>query len=168
MNIAAVSSSGEVSIRTTPSIGSGLPLWTAISASATRDMESVLLYSCDLLFDNLIGRLSVQECREWRDFVCGALDGDHGRTVDGHCAFQGCGECVEVGHCDRRTSGEQARQTSPQLAGSEPVVAVQVVVEQLLAGDTHGVGVVVEQYESHRKPVLHRGVHLHAMHEKCT
>ena len=48
------------------------------------------------------------------------------------------------------------------MAGSEPVVAVQVVVEQLLAGHAHGVGVVVEQYECHRKPVLQRGVNLHA------
>ena len=65
-----------------------------------------------------------------------------------------------------RQAGEHRRQARPQPAWAEPVVAVEVVVEQLLAGHTHGVRVVVEQQERHRQAVLHRGVHLHAVHEE--
>ena len=50
------------------------------------------------------------------------------------------------------------------MTGREAVVAVEVVVVELLSGHTHGVGIVVEQHERHRKPVVHRGVHLHAVH----
>src|SRR5947209_20566871 len=131
MNIGAVSSSGEVSMRTTPSIGSVVPRWTAMSSSAGSDMGSVLLWCCDALFNNGFGGRLVQECRERRDFVGGTLDADHGRTVDGHRLFQCRGQGIDVGHVDRRQAREQARQTGPEPARLEPVVAVEVVVEEL-------------------------------------
>ncbi len=85
-------------MRTTPSIGSVVPVWAAISSSAGSDMDVVLLVSCDLLFDNLVGGLSVQKWCKWRDFVGGALDADHGRTVDVQRArSQRCGQSVGVG-----------------------------------------------------------------------
>src|SRR5215469_14478226 len=160
MMIGVAFSRGLVSIRTTPSMGTG------ISSSAGSDIGAALLNSCNLFYGSRFDwHLGEKGC-ERRDFVSGALDADHRRAVDvercAHCS----GKTVEVGDVHGRQAREHGCQTSAQPAGTESVVAVEVVIEQLLTGHAHGVGVVVEQHERHWKPVVHGGVHLHAVHEK--
>ena len=59
-----------------------------------------------------------------------------------------------------------AASPAPSRLGTEAVVAVEVVVEQLLSGHAHRMRVVVEQQERHGQAVLQRGVNLHAVHEE--
>src|ERR1700757_686182 len=136
MNIGAVCSNGLVSMRTRPSIGSVVPVWMWMSSSAGRDIGSVLLMHCDVLSGNGVGRMLSEERCERRYLVGGAFDADDRRTVGGHSPFQCGGQGVDVGDVDRGQPGEHDCQTRSKLAGAEAVVAVQVVVEQLLAGHT--------------------------------
>src|SRR5271157_430369 len=136
-------SRGAVSMRITPSIGSVLPVWREMSSSAGSDMGMVLLW--DRM--RVRARRSGDGVREKRcergNLVGGAFDADHRRAVDTQRQGHGGGQLVDVGDVHRHQTGEHRRQAGPQLAGPEPVVAVEVVVEQVLAGHAHRVGVVV-------------------------
>src|SRR6476661_7375279 len=131
MMIGVAFSLGIVSTRITPSIGSTVPRWAVMSSSAGNDMGS------DLLCDNgiLRGSLAEKVC-EWRDFVRRALDRDDRRAVDVERGLQRSGQIVDRVDVDRRQPGEHRRQAGAEPARAEAVVAVEVVVEQLLAGHT--------------------------------
>ena len=99
-----------------------------------------------------------------RYFVGRALNADHRRAVDVECGPQCGGQVADLVDIRRRQPWKHRRQARSQTAWPEPVVAVEVVVEQPLTGHTHRVRMVVEQHECHRQPVFDRGVDFHAVH----
>src|SRR5215510_5419692 len=78
MMIGVAFSRGEVSIRTTSSIGRAVPRWAVMSSSAGSDIGVVLLRG-----GRWFGGVAEKGC-EWRDFVGRALDADDGRPVGVH------------------------------------------------------------------------------------
>src|ERR1700749_3612906 len=128
MNIGAVCSNGVVSMRTTPSIGTVVPVWVTISSSAGSDIYVVLLCERDLLFSNLVDERSVEKGCKRRDFVGRTFGADHRKAIDVAGAPYGCSQSVRIGDIDRWQSREQRGQAGSELAGRESVVAVDVVV----------------------------------------
>src|ERR1700760_394912 len=161
MMIGVAFSLGAVSTRITPSSGSALPRWAVMSSSAGSDIRTVLLWNGLLLH----GCVAEKVC-EWRDFVCGALDADHRRPVDLKRGMERVRQLFERGDIHRVQSGKHGGEPRTQAARAKPVVAVDVVVEQLLSGHAHRMRVVVEKQEGHWQAILQRGVDLHPVHEE--
>src|SRR5208283_5619252 len=127
MMIGVAFSRGWVSMRVTPSI------WVGISSSAGSDIGPVLLCGWNLGCGRGFRQPSSKKRCERRDFVGSAFHADNRRAVDIQCRAHRGGKPVEVTDVDGRQAREHRRETGTQVAGAESVVAVEVVIEQLLA-----------------------------------
>src|SRR5690348_14244359 len=105
MMIGVAFSLGAVSTRRTPSIGSVVPRWAAMSSSARNDMGTALL--CDYrVFDGCL----VEKGCERRDLVGRTLDRDDGWPVYREGGRQRCAQVVDRVDVDGRQAGEHRRQ----------------------------------------------------------